>query len=138
MLHAVDYAVAMERQNHDSGTPWERKVGYSRAVRVGNLVFTAGTMAADAGGVITSPGDPYWQTKYICDKIERSLQAVGASLEDVVRTRIYITNIDHQERVGTAHREVFERIRPCCTMIEVSRLAAPEAVVEIEVEAVVA
>ncbi|WP_416673109.1 RidA family protein [Egbenema bharatensis] len=127
----------MKRQQISTGTPWESIAGYSRAVRVGNLVFVAGTTAADDTGQIQHPGDPYGQTAYILRKIEAALQAVDAQLTDVVRTRVYVANMDDWQSIAKAHREWFEQIRPVNAMVEVSRLATPEMLVEIEVDAVV-
>ncbi|MBC8100619.1 MAG: RidA family protein [Armatimonadetes bacterium] len=127
----------MPRQNISSGTPWERTVGYSRAVRVGNHVMVSGTTASDEQGVVQGIGDVYAQSQYIFAKIERALIEAGATLGDVVRVRMFVTDIDHWEAVGKAHGEVFAAIRPASTMVEVSRLIDPAHLVEIEVDAII-
>jgi len=125
------------RINISSGAKWESIVGYSRAVRVGNIIEVAGTTAVDEHGQVAGLNDPYTQTQFILSKIEKALKEAGATLEDVTRTRMYVTNIEDWEAVGRAHGERFAHIRPAATLLEVSALISPELLVEIEVTAVV-
>ncbi len=124
-----------KRVNISSGAPWEAIVGYSRAVRVGNIIEVTGTVAVDDNGPV-GVGDAYEQTKFIIQKIEKVLAQAGANLTDVVRTRLFVTDIAQWEAYGKAHGEFFGEIRPCTTMIEVSRLIAPEYLIEIEATAI--
>lgn len=128
----------MDRTTVSSGTHWESKVGYSRAVRVGNEVHVSGTTATDDEGTIVGQGDPYHQTAKALENIEAALSEAGAGLESVVRTRMFVTDIGDWEAIGRAHGEVFADIRPATSMVEVRRLVDPEMLVEIEAVARIA
>jgi enamine deaminase RidA (YjgF/YER057c/UK114 family) len=123
------------RTNYSTGAKWEDIVGYSRAVRVGNTLEISGTVATDGGGVI-GKGDIYNQTRFILEKIEKVLQQAGFTLSDVVRTRIFVTDISQWEKVGKAHGEFFKEIKPVTSMVEISALIDPDYLVEIEVTAI--
>jgi enamine deaminase RidA (YjgF/YER057c/UK114 family) len=126
----------MQRTNYSSGAPWENKVGYSRAVRAGNVIEVSGTVAAD-GDKVVGAGNAYTQTKYILARIEAVLVAAGSSLHDVVRTRMYVTDISRWEEIGRAHGEFFQSIKPATTMVEVRKLIDDRFLVEIEATAVI-
>jgi enamine deaminase RidA (YjgF/YER057c/UK114 family) len=124
-----------ERQKYFSGTKWESVVGYSRAIKVGERIYVTGTTATDESGAIVGPGDAYAQTVQAIRNIERALVALGASLEHVVRTRMFVTDISRWEEYGRAHGEFFSEVMPCATMVEVSKLVDPDMLIEIEVDA---
>jgi enamine deaminase RidA (YjgF/YER057c/UK114 family) len=127
----------MKRINITTGSKWEDIVGYCRAVKVGNTIEFSGTVATDNSGELVGVGDEYLQTKFILLKLENTLKQLGASLEDVVRTRIFCTNIKNWEAIGKAHGEVFINIKPATAMVEVSNLIDPSYLVEIEATAII-
>ena len=127
----------MERINYSSGAKWEEIVGYSRAVKVGNIIEVTGTVAVDENSLLVAKDDAYGQTKFIIQKIEAVLKKAGASLKDVVRTRMFVTDISRWEEYGKAHGEFFATIKPCTSMIEVKGLIAPEYLIEIEASAII-
>ena len=127
-----------KRINISSGTKWEKFVGYSRAVRVGNIVTVAGTTAVNEAGELVGENDVYAQTQFIFSKIEKALKEAGATRDDVVRTRMFAVNVDEWEEIGRAHGEYFADVCPAATLVEVSRLINPELLIEIEVDAVCA
>jgi enamine deaminase RidA (YjgF/YER057c/UK114 family) len=136
MLSAkVNPAVALTRKTVASGTPWESLAGYSRAVRVGPWIWVSGTTATNANGDVVGLGHPYAQTIQTLQNIDRALREAGAELKHVVRTRIYVTDMAHWERIAKAHAEFFDDIRPACTLVQVSALIRPELLVEIEADA---
>ncbi len=126
-----------QRTNYTSGTNWEDYVGYSRAVKVGNVIEVSGTIAVDEHNNVIGEGDPYLQTKFILQKIESVLMHAGAELKHVVRTRMYVTDINRWKEIGRAHGEAFAEIKPCTSMVEVKQLIAPEYLIEIEATAVI-
>lgn len=127
----------MDRERISSGTEWERRVGYSRAVRIGERVVVAGTTATDADGEPVAVGDPYGQTKRAIGIVDETLAEAGAALDDVVRTRMYVVDVDDWPEIGRAHRAAFGEARPAATMVQVDGLIDPDLLVEIEAEAVV-
>ena len=127
----------MERTNYSSGAKWEDIIGYSRAVKIGNVIEVTGTVAVDENSLLVGKNDAYAQTKYIIEKIEKVLHKAGGSLKDVVRTRMFVTDIKRWEEYGKAHGEFFKDIKPCTSMIEIKRLIAPEYLIEIEASAII-
>ena len=127
----------MDRTTYSSGAPWEDIVGYSRAVKVGNLVEVTGTVTVDDSGNVVGLNDAYLQTRFILEKIEKVLNRAGAELKHVVRTRMFVTDISQWENYGKAHGEIFKDIKPCTSMIEVKGLIAPEYLIEIEATAII-
>lgn len=127
----------MQRRTISSGTVWEPLVGYARAVRVGNLIYVSGTTATDEKGQVVGINDPYAQTIKTLQNIEQALHQAGATMSDVVRTRMYVTNIDDWELIGKAHGEFFKAVLPATTMVQVSRLISPDMLVEIEADAII-
>jgi len=129
--------MSAKRENFSTASKWEPIVGYSRAVKVGNQVFVTGTVATDEAGNAVAPGDIYAQAKQALGNIERVLRRASAEMKDVVRTRIFVTDISSWQDVGRAHAEYFKDIRPCTTMVEVSKLISPEYLVEIEADVII-
>ncbi len=129
--------MAMKKQHYFSGAKWEAIVGYSRAIRLGDQIFVTGTTATDERGEIVGIGDAYSQTVQVIRNIERALKALGGSLEDIIRTRLFVTDITRWEEYGRAHGEFFKDIRPCATMVEVRKLIDDRMLIEIEADAIV-
>ena len=127
----------MERKNISSNTVWENSVGYSRAVKVGNQVFVSGTTSTNENGIVAGTRNPYAQTLQALKNIEAALKQVGGGLEHVVRTRIYVVNMAHSDTIGKAHNEIFSKIRPASTMVQIQKLISPDMLVEIEADAVI-
>ena len=127
-----------KRKNHSSGLVWEDVVGYSRAVRINNVIEVSGTVAADEDGLVVGKNDGYQQAMFILQKIEKSLKALGGSLNDVVRTRMFVTDIKRFEEFAKAHGEIFSSIKPCTSMIEIKSLVEPDYLIEIEATAILA
>jgi enamine deaminase RidA (YjgF/YER057c/UK114 family) len=127
----------MERTNYSSGSKWEHVIGYSRAVKVGNVVEVTGTVASGEDGKVVGKDDPYAQTKYIYEKIEAVLIRAGASMKDVVRVRMFVTDISRWQEYGKAHSEFFREIKPCNTMVEVNALIEQDYLIEIEATAII-
>jgi enamine deaminase RidA (YjgF/YER057c/UK114 family) len=131
----MDSSLMTERKIIGSPSPWEPEVGYSRAVRVGNRIYVAGTTAADENGMAVAPGNPYAQARYALERIAAALAEAGASMDHVVRTRMFVTDISQWREFGRAHGEFFRNVRPAATMVEVKALIDPALMIEIEVEA---
>ncbi len=127
----------MERINYSSGAKWEEIVGYSRAVKVGNMVEVSGTVAVDENNILVGAGDAYAQTKFILEKIAAVLESAGANMSQIVRTRLFVTDISCWEEYGRAHGEIFRDIKPCTTMVEISKLISPDYLIEIEATAII-
>lgn len=135
--HTVIIEYMSERELYSSGVPWEPLIGYSRAIRVGSVIYISGTTATDASGEVLGIGDPYQQTKKIIENIKKALDHFGVGLDKIVRTRIFITDMSKWTEVGRAHQEAFSQIRPVNTIVQVNKLVDPRMLVEIEAEAVI-